>query len=268
METKFIKKLGFLFLLIAAFIINSGMAQSFDKGDDIKAVIKKERERIKRSKLKSETLWLYQVISGGTEENGVKVLFRKFDHSGNTLEQTSFKQDGGLLQKLTHTYNSIGNATESFSSKPGGIGNTKTIFNYDSDNNLVETIAYNSSGSVVMSMEYKYDNGGNMIEMIAATPDRSVYTKFSFKRNSDGNIIETNADRSISGKGITSSKIIFTYTSDGYKRGQISYDSGSRISQKTDYSYDSDGNLIEPEPTSCLLLASAVLLLRRRRKRR
>lgn len=245
--TTFIRSVSAFFLAVL-FLIDLGFAQSANA-----------------NKVKTETIWQYDVIAGEVQTKGLKISFREANQNNQTTELTSYGPDGSVLQKTSYVYNDSGNPSQTTTTSSVANVSQKMIYNYDGDL-LVESISYKPDGSMNMRMEYKYNQNKQLTEMTTYSPGGQVNIKVVNHYDADGNIVEaigydalgneitkTTYGYSATGldmvkTGINAAPVQRTkksFNRNGQLTEEIQYDSKGNEISKTQQTYDENGNLIE-----------------------
>jgi len=215
--------------------------------------------------IKTETIMQYNVVAGQREPEGTRISLRRLDEEGRTVEQTSYKPDGTVIQKSTFAYDSRGNLQETVTTSLVEDASQRITCSYDDNNFLVESSVYTLDGRPKMRMTYSYQKG-RLTEMITYTRDNRVSIRVVNMYGDDGRIVEAFG---MTETGDVLSRVGYEYDSEGLQttrigkdgdivlkttklfdpdgklREETSYDQDNRMTSQTRNRYDDNGRLIE-----------------------
>jgi len=190
---------------------------------DRKEGLNKRKSKIKTSKIRSESVTVFEASNGVVPETGVKQVERAYDAEGNILEETKYKRDGSVERKLKNQYNAKGNIEKTDASQGNGVGprNPAQIsYAYDDQDNLVESTSLNNDGSLLVKTKNQYDGQGKLTTMLtendSADPKNKLYIKLELSYNDAGDVTKA-----------------------------ISRQADGTILATVEYAYDAAGNIIE-----------------------
>lgn len=282
MKASVLLRLALSSLLIASFIVTSGIAQTVPPGfqggvpggSDKNSFPDVDPEQIRKSKIRSYEIWQYEAAPGKIpgeiiESKGFNTTSSTFDEEGHLLEQVMYNQDGSILQQSSFVYDGKGYITESVtSSSVEGTGQRMTYeyAEFDSIFLPVGAVAYKPDGSVKLTMEYHFNEAWQMVELLMSSPDKVVDViqflyydeegriRETFVRNSTGDIIsritynyEKDAMETI-GYGpnsVTVGRTKSIFNPDSTLAEVLSYNAEGKVTSQTSSAYDSDGRVIE-----------------------
>lgn len=140
----------------------------------------------------------------------------KYDKYGNEVEYIVFNKEGKIQQKNTHIYDLKGNIIEFtiIENDEWAFQHKKQVYSYDSISNLIER------------REYYYKNG----KFLLNETEKHKYVK---NTNIESKIIR--ADGTLKLRSFNKGNLLSTYD----------YNNFGNVLVKTDFKYDSYGNLIE-----------------------
>lgn len=215
--------------------------------NDRKAALQSKKNKIKEAKIKTETVYQFEVVNGVVSQNAVKQLEKTYDSEGNLLEETKFKRDGTIEQKVKNQYNDKGNVEKTEALKDTGLGNdrpNKIDYGYDEQGNLIESTSLNPDGSVLIKTKNKYDDTGKMTEMLtenaSSDPRKKIFIKLNLSYNEQGEVSKAEA---LDKDGNILSVIEYKYDSNGNLVEQINQVQGKQL--RLLHTYDANGKALE-----------------------
>lgn len=202
-------------------------------------------------------------------------------YSGDTLIKQISYYARGYTTSVEYRFRSDGLLSSMQYYGSDGSKGAMTIFNYDSLNQIISEVTKNPGDSIGYSYSYKYDNLGRRcfteyteantswtttIDYSKSTANSIVERIYSEGKldeirtmafNSQGLVIEKTEDRRMSTKrrkkpnmfcGYSGPpryiKWIFDYDSNGYLISEKKYFSPGKVSERIEYTFDSQGNLV------------------------
>ena len=215
--------------------------------NDRKAALSARKNKVKEAKIKSETVFHFEVVKGQVAQTGVKQLEKTYDSEGNLLEETKFKRDGEIDQKVKNQYNAKGNVAKTEALKDTGLNNArpnKIDYAYDEEGNLIESTSLNPDGSVLVKTKNKYNDTGKMTEMLtentSSDPRKKIFIKLNLSYNAEGEIAKAEA---LDGAGKILSVIEYKYDANGNLVEQVNQVQGKQL--RLLHTYDANGKVLE-----------------------
>ena len=290
MKIEFIRNIALCSMLVTLLLVRSGMGQTHDprmqpgfpKGFTMGSVLSQDatalnedKDRIRKSKIKSKTIWEYDASGKGSgeivESSGVKLSTYAYDTEGNIVEQIAFATDGSILEKITVEYDTSGYVTEStiYSNLQtvNRIVNQQVVYEYDNDNRIRAISTVDLEGTMDLKIEYTYDDSGRVAEGFMFGLNGLMNVRADYTYDDEGRLIEMIAYDNTKGTVTVKSEIVYTadgwevvgygpageimnrtknmYDGNGNVHEVILYDANDRVLSRTENTYDSEGRLIE-----------------------
>lgn len=233
------------------FIIQVLLFASCNSTSDKKVLTKEliEREQIKRSKIKSRTIFYFPSADDMT--NLVKTI-SIFDSLGNKIKETEYSPTGEICVQSELKHDKEGNEMIGFQYRADGSILGKYITKYDAEGRTILSdwiYKYKIDNEVKQQIQrttYSYDNLGRELQSFytnevgepAANNERIVY-KYS------ENSLEIGFDKFVNGR--CDYKIFNLLSKDGRleRSDEYAFLKDSILIKKTLMKYDSNGNLSE-----------------------
>ena len=139
----------------------------------------KEKERMAKAKVKTQTEWTHEYVDGKPSTKGNKATVTKYDTRGNAIEVTNYNDKGDVISVFVHEYDSRNNKVnfEQYQdNRRKLLYSRKTIF--DAKGN--KTREYGFDGANMYSNTFKYDENGKLSE-INYTVENALVEKRLFK---------------------------------------------------------------------------------------
>lgn len=105
-----------------------------------------------------------------------KIYTISYNKIGKITENTTYENDGSIIEKCTYKYDDRGNQLEEALYGSNGVFGSK--YKYNDRRNRIERALYDSEGVLVYNSTYKYDDKGNMIEDAEYFSDESLRKKY------------------------------------------------------------------------------------------
>lgn len=197
---------------------------------------KKEKARMSANKIKKQTQWAYDYVSGKPAANGYISCVTSFDKNGNVIEIVNYKADGKITSILNYSYDSKGNKT----SYTRNQGNREKLtysqkITYDANGDKLAEIGFDGLSN--FNNSFAYQNG--QLSEIKYTTDNLLTEKRSFKYNgSQTDIVISNANDQILAKEVN----IFDVKKNLIEEARYA---NQDVTQKKQYQYDPKGQVIE-----------------------
>ncbi|MEK6647595.1 MAG: hypothetical protein AABY84_13070 [Candidatus Firestonebacteria bacterium] len=192
-----------------------------------------ERERIKSSKIKSFTIWVYS-YKNGKLKNSYKQLFLEYDYNGYPVKQTHYNSNGSIHHILVEKFNSEGKQIWDISICPESNIRNKMIYKCDNKGRINEEIWW------YISKKYKYimrrdiyDVEGRKIECLYYDSKHNVKHRTIYKYDTVGNKITI---------GETGKESMQKYDNNGNEIENILYLSNGDIKERRIFEYDENSN--------------------------
>lgn len=121
-------------------------------------------ERMEKSPFKCEKLenGNIKITQFDNEDKDRVIRWEIYDHYGNSIERTDYKEDGTVDFSLKCKYNEEGDCIKE--TRTDEYGESVTGYEYNEYGNTVKTIYYNDEGKAYSVTEYKYDEKGTKID--------------------------------------------------------------------------------------------------------
>jgi len=146
----------------------------------------KERERMAKARVKTQTQWTHELVDGKYSAKGYKSSITKFDTRGNVIEITNINKEGEIISIVVYQYDNRDNRVN-YERHQGNRKklqySQKTV--YDAKDNKIRE--YGFDGATMYNNTFKYDANGKMSE-INYTVDNAHVEKRTLKHS--GNRIE------------------------------------------------------------------------------
>lgn len=240
----------------------------FGPADPSKKDKSPDKERIRISKIKTQTISTYDYEFGCPKKTGMVTEKNKFDKNGNLTESVSFNKDGKMFEIVTYEYNSknlLGAITyykadgsadiidtleynlkgdklkETQYSGEGVVQNVE-ISRYSENGDLEESVYYSADGKVLWKSVFSYDK----LERITAKTNLEIggiiAEREIIRRDEMGNTIEYSK---IGNDNSIIAKTVSRYNLEGKKTEEVNYNPNGTISTKDEFVYDDSKNMVE-----------------------
>jgi len=203
--------------------------------------IDKKRESIRKSRIKSKTLYIYTFEDDKMSKKGSRSLWEteKYDTCGNTIEKYEFSFSGKFY-KIKDTFDEKNRLTLSlWCDSDGNSWYSKREYLYTDNNIVIEKIINKENPSYFQLICNKYDNSGNLIETLHSGGNgysRNIY-EYDNRMNL---IVQLSTGSYIKGFSIGSIKNV--YNSSGYLISTFSQSWENSDFTLFNYIYDEMGN--------------------------
>ncbi|MEO8664388.1 MAG: hypothetical protein ABI462_02735 [Ignavibacteria bacterium] len=188
------KYLFLIFLLVVIVIIPKKNYAQYDFYNFIRnseIVSKKDFleniDKIKESKIKIITEWIYKVNNEVREEEGSKNIYL-YNSSGSMIENTNYNKEGISLGRIIYIYDDDNNLIEE-KFFYNDIQETNSKYEYDDTGNLIGIVNFDKNGNIDGKEKYFYDTVENSIKVIFYR-NGIVTGAHTFKYNDQQNILE------------------------------------------------------------------------------
>jgi len=124
----------------------------------------KEKERMAKAKVKTQTEWTHEYVDGKPSAKGVKATVTKYDTRGNVIEVVNYNEKGDIISVFVHEYDSRDNKVnfEQYQdNRRRLLYSRKTM--YDARGN--KTREYGFDGATGYNNTFKYDGNGKLSEI-------------------------------------------------------------------------------------------------------
>lgn len=239
------KILTMLILCLSFGVISSGCGGSTDKSK-LKPITAHEREkgRIKALKIRSQTTWQHDYVSGKLRR--YKSEYIEYDRDGNAMLEYDYDRAGQGFMKKLFWYDESGNPTKAYVYMTLGPENRlesfgTIVYKFRDDGNIAEEDAYAQTGLPLHRRKFQYDDLGNPVRIILEFLDGSeksagrfgeefVFTYDSLSRRKEAIHYYINSTVRES----------FEYSKDGYLIRKISHYASKPVdpSDVTEYTYE------------------------------
>jgi len=127
-------------------------------------VDEKERDRMARAKVKTQTQWTHDFVDGRPSAKGYRSQIARFDTRGNTTEITNFNEAGDIISIVVYQYDNRDNRIN-FERHQGNRQklqySQRTV--YDTRGN--KTREFGFDGATMYNNTFKYDGNGKLSEI-------------------------------------------------------------------------------------------------------
>ena len=236
--------------------VNPKLPEAYPKGLNMGSAFEQQgvpstpdKEQMKRSNVKSMTVWQYDAASGKVpgevvEGSGLKILSASYDEEGNEVEQTAFSPGGKVTQKISVDYDTSGFISESvinsYIESVDQTINQRVVYEYDPDNRLVKVSSYDlDGGEVSLQIDYSYDGAGHVVGSSTFMPNGLANMRSEYTYDTDERIAMVVFIDQSEGRVMIQSE--FNYDADGWET--VSYGPDDEVIEKTRNNYDSSGNI-------------------------
>jgi YD repeat-containing protein len=198
----------------------------------------KEKERIASNKVKSQTQWGHDYVSGKPKTAGYKTTHTLYDRNGNVLQVINYKSNGDVSSVLQYQYDTQGRRTEYVRFKGNKEEMTYSQFTaYDTKGNKISEWGFDGVSNY--SNGFTLDGQGRTSEIKYHT-DKILTEKREFKYgNQETTVHVTRPD------GAITSRIQIKYTESGQVIEEARYLPDNTLVSKVSYKYDKNGNVLE-----------------------
>jgi hypothetical protein len=246
-----------MFLIILLALILRILA--FSQGVEIM-----DKERVKQSKIKAQTLFEYDYVKGKPEAKGTKSRVTHFDEQGNRDEETNFKSSGSVHYTMSFKYDGTGNKTEfakysgddkklnykqnaKFDTKGNklmetgfnGVQDFKIVYNYNSKLGKLAEVNYFLDKVLDEKRLYTYTGSAAEIKVLDGTGGIKFTQKNTYSPT--GKIIE---EVRIEPDKTTSRKVVYTYDKNDNLTSETKFINGKQVGKITRI-YNDKGILTE-----------------------
>jgi hypothetical protein len=212
-----------LFLLVKTF--------AFSQGIDIM-----DRDRINKTKIRTQTLFEYDYKNGKPETKGTKARIDSFDNQGNRVEQINYRASGSVHYIVSFKYDGSGNKTEyaKYSGEDKKLNYKQNIKFNSRGNKLIEN-GFNGMDS--FRIVYNYNKLGKLAEVNSFIQKKLDEKRiFSYLGNTaDLKVLDGLGNLKFSQKN--------TYSASGKLLDETRFEPDKTISRKVTYTYDKNDNL-------------------------
>ena len=227
-----------------------------------------EKDRMFRAKVKTQTQWTHEYVSGKPSAKGYKSAVTKFDTRGNITEVLNYNKDGKVISKVVYQYDRTGKIInfERSDDKNKIIYSQKTVydtkgnkirefgfdgsapysntFTYDGNNNLTE-ISYSENNTLLEKRQLKYS--GNKTEILVYNASNALILRQENTYDDKGSLV-SELRRESQGNIIQS--LNFQYNNFGDVLQEIKKRAGDKLDYQKTYQYDQRNRPIREETTN------------------
>jgi len=229
-------------------------------------ILTSQTQDSKETRLKSISLWKYEVISGNIQSEGTKISSSNFNEYGKVIEQISYNADGTVLNSTITKYNAEGNPIELVTTSSIKELDKRIVVNYNESKYPSESIILDLNGKNLLRSEYLYDENNLLVEIISKSDDNKIFFKVVNNYNEDRT---PNKTMMLDKAGNIIGKRNYSYGPDGYKveimgkdievmpfktesfdkkgnrEEEVTYNAEGKMVAKTKNIYDKGGNILE-----------------------
>jgi len=178
--------------------------------------------------------YVYYDANGGVSSTSTTRVEYEYDSRGNRTEQVNYAADGSISGRYEYEYDSKGNQTKQVNYKADGSISSRYEYEYDSKGNQTKQVIYAADGSISLIYEYNCNSDGS-------------YCNYSIGNGTGEVIVYTGETRytTVNSKKLTASETRESYDGTSTKT-EYEYDSNGNITKQTTYSLQKDtGNYVK-----------------------
>lgn len=207
-------------VLVGLFIIQGIVAQT---PEDVK-----NKENIRRNKVKNQVNWDYKYAGDKPEKNGIKTSVTTYSPQGDIILVNAMNPAGAVLHTEKYAYDTRGNKTEY--TRKSGDNSYQKKYVYNDKNQLVEESGFD--GVENFKNQYSYNHAGEMTE-IRYLKNNVLQEKRSFEKDGVTTTVSV-----YNRTGNLTSKLVLIYDSRGNLIEESVYGASPNPLEKKTYNYD------------------------------
>ncbi|MFO8023057.1 MAG: hypothetical protein R6U65_11365 [Perlabentimonas sp.] len=145
------------------------------------------------------------------DENLAEIHRKKFDESGNLIEDKRFDSNEKELRRITYKYNSKGWEVEKAEYFSGEL-TSKLEYKHNNMGLVTEVVQHNPDGSKFIQSKYTYDDQGNLLEEQWSEDKTEDFSRRESTYDGEGYVVKTD-----SYFAPYRYRVLYKYTYDYYK---------------------------------------------------
>lgn len=228
---------------------------------------KSEREKIKKSGIKSQTIVRYQYRFGEPQTTGIKQQRNLYDERGNLTETVIFDANQRMSEIISYEYTSDNRIGSIIYFSSDGDAMVMDTLTYDAKGRLIQETQYDLSGNILNTEFHRFNSETDKLKEIAyygADGKLMWKTIFNYSKNGevekktfdpDGTMTESENEKRIqSGREINTlrydpngniiSRLTSRYDMNDRKTEQLTYQPNGMVAVKELYGYQKP-NMVE-----------------------
>ena len=225
------KKTFFIIFLVFAWILPAKSQL------DLNAL---EKERMANARVRIQTEWAHEYVSGRPAARGVKQSVTEFDRRGNKVKITNFDKDGvTIISVVVYQYDSRDNRVN-YERRDGGgrmLQSQRTV--YDSRGNITREYGAGNDGKHEYNNTFTYDAIGRLTEIVYTT-ENAVTERRQFSYS--GNRTEVSV---FDARNNLLFRLMNTHNDRGLLLSEVRTNIQGNVQHSMNMQYNSAGNLTE-----------------------
>jgi len=194
-----------------------------------------ERDRMAKAKVKTQTQWTHDYVSGKPVAKGYKSAVTKYDTRGNITEITNFNKDGKVISIEKYQYDRFGKRLNFERHDDKKLVYSQRI---TYDNNGRKIREHGNDGFTTYSNAYTYDGSGKLTEINYSANNALVEKRVFTHSGNKTEISVFNASNALI------LRLENTYNDKGLLLSELRRESQGNVVQSLNFQYNNFGDLL------------------------